>query len=84
MHKHHVRFTDLFAQLGLAYDTQSVESFIEKNAPLHETVKLEDAAFWSASQATFLREAIVLDANWAEVVDQLDTALREKTTYSPQ
>jgi len=84
MHKYHVRFSDLFAQLGLASDTQSVKNFIEKHAPIHDCVKLEDAVFWTASQATLLKEAILLDANWAQVVDQLDAALREKISLNAQ
>ena len=38
---------------------------------------LEDAFFWSESQAQFLRDDILDDADWAEVVDQLDVLLRK-------
>jgi hypothetical protein len=38
---------------------------------------LADAFFWSPSQAQFLRDDILDDADWAEVVDQLDVLLRK-------
>lgn len=70
------RFSELFAQLGLPADVSSIASFIQRHAPLDPRVRLEDAAFWSAAQADLLREQIVADADWAEVVDQLNLALR--------
>ena len=71
------RFTDLFAQLGLAADESSIRGFIAAHAPLAPEVALADAAFWTPSQAGFLREEIGRDADWAEVVDQLSAALRQ-------
>ena len=44
--------------------------------PLAEAIELADAPFWSASQASFLREQLNKDADWAEVVDQLNLLLR--------
>jgi hypothetical protein len=38
---------------------------------------LADAFFWSPSQADLLRTEILDDADWAEVVDQLDVMLRK-------
>jgi hypothetical protein len=38
---------------------------------------LADAFFWTKSQAEFLRDEILDDADWAEVVDQLDVLLRK-------
>ncbi len=67
---------DLFAQLGLPDDAESIASFIRTHAPLAERVKLADAPFWTSAQASFLREELAEDADWAELVDQLDTALR--------
>lgn len=69
------RFSELFAQLGLAHDVGSIQSFIEAHAPLPGAVKLEEAAIWSPAQAQLLRELIALDADWAEVADQLNAAL---------
>ncbi len=65
----------LFAQLGLPNSEAAMEAFVQNNH-LPPDVPLEKAAFWSAGQAQFLREAIQDDADWAEVVDQLDAQLR--------
>ena len=65
----------LFAQLGLPSSDASIENFIQNNH-LPAGIPLENAAFWSAGQAQFIREAITLDADWAEVVDHLDAQLR--------
>ena len=70
------RFAELFTQLGLDADDKSICGFLETHAPLADDVRLADAPFWSTSQATFLREKILDDADWAEVVDQLNTSLR--------
>ncbi len=70
------RFSELFAQLGLASDDESIRSFIAEHRPLPGDVKLEDAAFWTPAQAQLLRETIADDADWAEVVDHLNAALR--------
>ncbi|WP_061238507.1 DUF2789 domain-containing protein [Ectopseudomonas composti] len=66
----------LFKQLGLADDHASIETFIKRHSPLADDRKLADAAFWSPAQAAFLREEILEDADWAEVVDQLNVRLR--------
>jgi hypothetical protein len=66
----------LFKQLGLPAEQASIERFIAEHSPLPETYKLADAPFWSAAQASFLREEILEDADWAEVVDQLNLLLR--------
>jgi hypothetical protein len=70
------RFCELFAQLGLPADDASIRQFITRHAPLAPGVRLADATFWTPSQASFLREAIGQDADWAEVADQLSAALR--------
>lgn len=69
-------FTDLFDQLGLASEPDAIAAFIKAHAPLPEHVRLADAPFWNPSQASFLRDEISEDADWAEVVDQLNAALR--------
>ena len=73
----HHRFGELFAQLGLASDEAGIRHFIHAHSPLAAAVLLADASCWSEAQARFLREAIAQDADWAEVVDQLDAALRQ-------
>lgn len=65
----------LFAQLGLPNSETSMDNFMQNNH-LPAEIPLENAAFWSAGQAQFLREAIAEDADWAEVVDHLDAQLR--------
>lgn len=72
------RFSELFSQLGLSREPTSIRAFIEKNSPLPVEVRLEDAPFWSAAQATLLREKLQDDADWSEVVDQLNIALRAR------
>ena len=66
----------LFEQLGLPSDASAVDDFIEAHNPLPEHVPLHEAAFWNPAQAAFLREEIRGDADWAEVVDQLNVRLR--------
>jgi hypothetical protein len=70
------RLPELFAQLGLDADLESIRSFIATHAPLPGDVRLEDAAFWTPAQARLLREALTADADWAEVADRLNLALR--------
>ncbi|WP_202410522.1 DUF2789 domain-containing protein [Pseudomaricurvus sp. HS19] len=66
---------DLFSQLGLGASDEAVEHFIDSHH-LAAGECLADAPFWSRSQALFLREAVQDDADWAEIVDQLDARLR--------
>lgn len=67
----------LFKQLGLPGDSESIDRFIATNSPLPGDVRLSEAPFWTPSQAKFLREELQEDADWAEVVDQLNLMLRE-------
>lgn len=64
----------LFQQLGLSSNPVSMEAFI-KNNHLPKDIPLERAACWSAKQAEFLQEAIDLNAEWADAVDDLNTQL---------
>lgn len=65
----------LFAQLGLPNSEIAIDNFVQNNH-LPAEIPMESAAFWSAGQAQFIREAISEDADWAEVVDHLDAMLR--------
>jgi hypothetical protein len=67
----------LFKQLGLADDPDSIDRFIKQHSPLSQGCQLADAPFWDKAQAAFLREEILEDADWAEVVDQLNLLLRD-------
>jgi Protein of unknown function (DUF2789) len=69
---------NLFAQLGLPSDQASIEQFIKTHSPLPAGVILTEAPFWSAAQASFLREELLNDADWAEVIDELSTHLHGK------
>ncbi|MDI1309658.1 MAG: DUF2789 domain-containing protein [Methylotenera sp.] len=69
------KINSLFDQLGLASDQTSIENFIEMHRPLAADILLADAPFWTSAQASFLREEILNDADWAEVVDQLNVSL---------
>lgn len=74
---HHL--SNLFDQLGLDSEPNAIEVFIKKHSPLASDVQLADAKFWTDSQASFLREEILKDADWAEVIDQLNERLHAKT-----
>lgn len=65
----------LFAQLGLPSDEGSIERFISEHSPIPERMPLAAAPFWTPAQAAFLREEVLEDADWAEVVDQLNVRL---------
>ena len=67
----------LFEQLGLPGDEESIQRFVIEHRPLPEGTKLADAPFWSAGQKQFLREQFIEDADWAEVVDQLNMMLND-------
>ena len=66
----------LFEQLGLGSTDSEINTFIENNGPLTGDIELYEAKFWNESQSAFLREMIENDADWAEIVDQLDARLR--------
>ncbi len=65
---------NLFAQLGLASDDASIAQFIQTHGAARSVV-LSEAAFWTPAQAAFLRDEILNDADWAEVIDQLNAQL---------
>lgn len=69
---------NLFAQLGLPSEQAAVENFIKTHSPLATDILLSDAPFWTPAQAAFLREEILNDADWAEVIDQLNATLHSK------
>lgn len=69
-------FHELFKQLGLDHDPVAIDVFLRTNASLSPNVMLPDASFWSPAQAALLRDALTADADWSEVVDALNAALR--------
>ncbi|NMG65312.1 DUF2789 family protein [Azoarcus indigens] len=68
--------SSLFAQLGLPADGAAIDRFIAEHSPLPGNIPLAEAPFWTPAQAAFLRDEIREDADWAEIVDQLNTRLR--------
>jgi len=70
--------SNLFAQLGEPNDEAAITRFIESHRPLAEHVQLHEAPFWTPTQACFLREALLQDADWAEVADALNAELHTR------
>jgi hypothetical protein len=66
----------LFDQLGLDSSEEGIQKFIEANSALPANVRLDEAAIWNSAQASFLKQMVDEDADWVEVVNQLDTMLR--------
>ena len=67
---------NLFEQLGLPGEEADIARFVAAHRPLAASIALADAPCWSVAQAQFLREEIAEDADWSEVVDQLNLMLR--------
>jgi len=65
----------LFAQLGLDNKKSDIEDFINTNK-IDKGVAIENASFWTKSQASFISESLKEDSDWSEVIDQLDILLR--------
>lgn len=68
---------NLFAQLGLPSDDVAIENFIKSHRGLVRSLSLSEAPFWTAAQATFLSEEMMKDADWSEVIDQLNARLHQ-------
>jgi hypothetical protein len=49
---------------------------VVKHGSLHANVKIHQADFWNEAPSSFLQHMINEDADWAEVVDELDAKLR--------
>lgn len=79
MSPHYHQFCELFAQLGLPSDVKDIAAFIQQHSPLPLATRLEEAPFWTPAQAALLRDELAGDADWSELVDQLNLALREPT-----
>lgn len=65
----------LFAQLGLDNSPSAIEAFIASHK-LPAELSLSEASFWTEAQANFLKENWRQDADWCEVIDQLNVLLR--------
>lgn len=82
MDNNHHEFKDLFGQLGLPSDEQSIRAFCAKHV-LQDGEKLADANFWSDAQRQFLQDALTADADWAVQIDQLNTSLHHHPATHP-
>lgn len=69
---------NLFAQLGLPNTDEEIETFIQTHSHLAGYLTLAEAPYWAPAQSAFLREEILKDADWAEVIDQLNARLHKK------
>ncbi|MCB5225628.1 DUF2789 domain-containing protein [Alishewanella sp. 16-MA] len=67
---------NLFAQLGLANSTKAIEDFIQTHQ-LTEDTNIAKAPYWNEAQASFINEALRNDAEWCEVIDQLNAQLHQ-------
>lgn len=77
MELHQHGMADLFQQLGLGSSPEEMRDFIAQHQHQRDSAPLHEAGFWTESQARFLKQAIEQDADWAELVDQLDVMLRK-------
>ena len=73
----------LFAQLGLPSDDQSIDHFIERHKPIASQQKLHDLPFFSPHQRDFLQQARDTDADWSAVIDDLDCLMRQAPDIRP-
>jgi hypothetical protein len=76
METHVHSLNTLFKQLGLESSDAAIDAFIENNKPLPVDIELHNAQIWNTSQSAFLKQVKEDDADWAEIVDQLDVMLR--------
>ena len=67
--------SELFAQLGLPSEERDIQAFVAQHGALPDGTLLVDAPVWNDAQARFLRQAILEDAAWAQVIDQLNLML---------
>lgn len=75
MHAGHHRLQELFDQLGLPSEPGAIDAFITRHRPSSLGCALPDAPVWTPAQATFLREAVAADADWALPAEWLAQAL---------
>jgi len=67
----------LFQQLGLPSEPNQIDQFIRQHRAETGIDRLESARFWTPSQARFIQEAINLDSDWCEAVDELNQRLHQ-------
>lgn len=67
--------TTLFAQLGLDNSPSAIKAFVASHK-IPADISLAQASFWTDAQANFLTENLKQDADWSDVIDQLNVMLR--------
>lgn len=75
MEPHIHSMANLFSQLGLPAGPADIERFISASRPLGVGITVECAPFWSEPQRSFLKEQMILDADWTGVIDELSARL---------
>lgn len=65
---------ELFAQLGLDSSDEAIDSFVEANQ-LSKEEKLTESKVWTDNQRIFLQEEWEKDAEWVEVIDDLNVRM---------
>ncbi|ATD07156.1 MULTISPECIES: DUF2789 domain-containing protein [Pseudoalteromonas] len=65
----------LFAQLGLDNNPKAIEGFVKQHR-LPDDMLLSQAPFWNEGQRHFIEESLKEDADWSEIIDELDAMLR--------
>ncbi|MBE0442072.1 MAG: DUF2789 domain-containing protein [Psychrobacter sp.] len=65
---------ELFEQLGLDSSDEAINSFIEKHQ-LPKNEKLIESSVWTDTQRMFLQEEWQKDAEWVEVIDELNVRM---------
>ena len=65
---------ELFAQLGLDSSDEAIDNFVEKHQ-LAKEEKLVEAKVWTDNQRSFLQEEWEKDAEWVEVIDDLNVRM---------
>ena len=65
----------LFAQLGLDNSPSAIKAFVASHK-IPADMSLAQASFWTSAQANFLTENLKQDADWSDVIDQLNVLLR--------
>jgi len=77
MHTTFHNLSELFQQLGLPAGDSDIREFIRRHRGIPTGTPLVEAGFWNEAQAVFLKEELEEDADWAELIDQLDAMLRD-------
>ena len=72
-----ITMNDLFKQLGLPDSDEDIAEFVGRHKPLALEIPVNQAPFWNSGQAQLLKESLLDDSDWAVVVDDLSTRLRD-------